>query len=98
MRSRSYRGSTSDGQGWPIILAPWCDEAPANVQIYSAFPFRYHPRMEDVADIIEKITERYESPIRVGSRCEANTFYRVEYLSPEDIDALTVRIGDRIEK
>ncbi|MCC6954955.1 MAG: hypothetical protein IT290_12630 [Deltaproteobacteria bacterium] len=54
--------------------------------------------MEDISTIIEKVTERYSSPIRVGSRCEANVFYRVEYLSPEDIDTLTDHIAERIQK
>lgn len=54
--------------------------------------------MEGINSIIEKITEHYASPIRVGSRCEANVFYRVEYLSQDDVEIVSSYITDRIEK
>ena len=54
--------------------------------------------MDNIPQIIERITERYESPIRVGSRCEARVFYRMEYLTSEDMDQLADYVSERVEK
>ena len=54
--------------------------------------------MRDIQEIFESITERFENPTRIGSRCESKTFYRVEELDTEDIatcgEYLTSRIID----
>ena len=47
-------------------------------------------------DILEKITERYTSPIKIGSRVEAQTYYRVEDLDEEDTKLLSEVIAERI--
>lgn len=52
--------------------------------------------MDKLSSIIERITEVYASPVRVGSRCEANVFYRVEYLSQEEMDQLAEYIAERV--
>lgn len=36
-------------------------------------------------NIFEKVTERFESPIKLSRNCEANTFYRVEDLTDDDV-------------
>lgn len=54
--------------------------------------------MHKIHDIFDKITEHYDVPIRVGSRCEANVFYRVDKLSPEDIEICAEYLADRIIK
>lgn len=52
--------------------------------------------MEKIRNIIDRITEHYEFPIRLGSRCEANVYYRVEDLSTEDLDTIGAYLADRI--
>jgi orotate phosphoribosyltransferase len=52
--------------------------------------------MDEIREIIEGITEYYEHPIRVGSRCEANVFYRIEDLSEEDLEVIAEVIAERI--
>lgn len=54
--------------------------------------------MDRIHEIIERITERYAVPIRVGSRCEANTYYRVEDLSTDDLEEIARAIAERITK
>jgi orotate phosphoribosyltransferase len=49
-------------------------------------------------ELFEKITERFSVPVKLSSHCESTTFYRVEYLTDEDIaycaNYLTGRILD----
>lgn len=52
--------------------------------------------MEEIREIIERVTEYYDTPIRVGSRCEANVFYRVEDLSSEELEAIGDQLAERI--
>jgi orotate phosphoribosyltransferase len=54
--------------------------------------------LKRIREIISRITEHYESPIRVGSRVEANVFYRVEYLSPDELDELSEYVAERVIK
>jgi hypothetical protein len=57
----------------------------------------YCAYMNDPKDIIEHVTEHYENPIRVGSRCEANTFYRIEDLTSEELEVIGAFLVERIE-
>ena len=52
--------------------------------------------MEDLKEIIDRVTEHYSTPIRVGSRCEANVFYRVEDLSPDELEIIAEQLAERI--
>ncbi len=54
--------------------------------------------MSEIKEIFEKITEHYSVPLRVGSRCEANVYYRVEDLSADDIAVCAQYVSDRILK
>ena len=54
--------------------------------------------MDDIREIFEKITEYYSVPIRVGSRCEANVYYRVEDLSSDNIEVCARYVSERILK
>jgi len=47
-------------------------------------------------DLFEKVTERFEVPIKLSRNCESNTFYRVEYLSGEDIAYCAEYLANRI--
>ncbi|MBL7661696.1 phosphoribosyltransferase [bacterium] len=49
-------------------------------------------------EIFERITEHFKVPIRVGSRCEANIFYRVDQLSPEDLKTCGDYVAERVLK
>jgi len=46
-------------------------------------------------DLFEKITERYSVPIKFSKNCEANTFYRVEDLTAEDVNTLSAYLAKR---
>lgn len=54
--------------------------------------------MDRIREIIENIAEHYSSPIRVGSRCEANTYYRVEDLTESDFSEIAEYVAERIHK
>lgn len=54
--------------------------------------------MERIREIIERISERYTVPIRVGSRCEAHTYYRVEDLTTEELEEIAAAIAERVTK
>ncbi|MCB0336203.1 MAG: hypothetical protein KDD62_07850 [Bdellovibrionales bacterium] len=50
----------------------------------------------DIREIFEKITEYYDVPLRLSSRCEAKVYYRVEDLTSDDIDVCSEYIAERI--
>jgi hypothetical protein len=50
----------------------------------------------ELREIMERITERYEMPIQIGSRCETNTFYRVEDLTEQELSFVAGYIAERI--
>lgn len=54
--------------------------------------------MERIKEIFEQITEYYSVPIRVGSRCEASVYYRVEDLSQDDVELCGQYVAERALK
>src|SRR5262249_7237749 len=54
------------------------------------------PVMEEIREIIDRVTEYYTTPIRVGSRCEANAFYRVEDLATDELEMIGEYLSERI--
>lgn len=54
--------------------------------------------MDEIRQIFESITEYYENPIRIGSRCEGNVYYRVEDLTPDDIQICAEYVAERVIK
>jgi hypoxanthine-guanine phosphoribosyltransferase len=55
--------------------------------------------MEDrIREIFYKITERFDVPVRIGSRCEAHAYYRIEDLSAEDLDICSEYLSERVDK
>ncbi|MCC6220747.1 MAG: hypothetical protein IT291_05855 [Deltaproteobacteria bacterium] len=53
---------------------------------------------QEIREIFERVTESYSFPIRVGSRCEAKTFYRVESLTRSDLETCAAYVAERIIK
>lgn len=53
--------------------------------------------MEEISEIFEGITEQYEQPVPIGGRCESRTYYRVESLSEEQLDACAEYVAYRIK-
>lgn len=51
---------------------------------------------DDVSEIFEKITEEFDEPVRIGSRCESSVYYRVEDLSDEDLNKCARYVARRI--
>jgi hypothetical protein len=51
---------------------------------------------DDVSEIFERITEEFEEPVRIGSRCESNVYYRVEDLADEDLNIAARYVANRI--
>ncbi len=45
--------------------------------------------------IFKKIAEHYDTPIRIGSQCEANVFYRIEDLTVGDLNDITSYLCER---
>lgn len=54
-------------------------------------------RMDKIQEIISGITELYEVPVRVGSRCEANVYYRVEDLTGDQLETIATFLAARIK-
>lgn len=52
----------------------------------------------EIREIFQGITERFEVPIRIGGRCEANVFYRVDCLDERDLKVLAGYVAERIVK
>ena len=52
---------------------------------------------DDITEIFEKITERYEDPVPIGGRCESNVYYRVEYLTEDDLNTCAEYVARRIK-
>jgi hypothetical protein len=52
--------------------------------------------MDDISEIFERITERYEVPVPIGGRCESNVYYRVEYLTEADLNSCAEYVARRI--
>ena len=51
----------------------------------------------EIKEIFYKITERYSEPVKIGSRCESNIFYRVEELTEGDLRSIVSYITERIQ-
>lgn len=51
-----------------------------------------------IREIFANITEYYDVPLRLSSRCEASVYYRVEDLSVDDIEYCAKYLGDRVVK
>jgi hypothetical protein len=52
--------------------------------------------VETISEIFERITERFEEPVPIGSRCESTVYYRVEDLTDEELDACAQYVASRI--
>ena len=52
---------------------------------------------DEIGEIFEKITEKYEDPVPIGGRCESNVYYRVEYLSESDLNTCAEYVAYRIK-
>lgn len=50
----------------------------------------------DIAEIFSKITERYQDPVPIGSRCQSKVFYRTEDLSESDLDLCAEYVANRV--
>ncbi len=51
---------------------------------------------EEVSEIFSKITEEFDEPVSIGSRCESSVYYRVEDLSDEDLNICARYVAKRI--
>ncbi len=55
--------------------------------------------MEDeIRDLFKEISEFHEAPVRLGSRCESNTYYRVEDLSDSGLALCAQYVSERVFK
>lgn len=52
--------------------------------------------IEDVNEIFERITERYDVPVPIGGRCESSVYYRVEYLTEADLNTCAEYVSTRL--
>lgn len=53
--------------------------------------------VEDIAEIFEKITERFQDPVPIGGRCESFTYYRTEDLTDDDLQLCAEYVVQRLE-
>lgn len=54
--------------------------------------------IEEVNEIFERITERYDEPVPIGGRCESHIYYRTEDLTEDDLNVCAEYVAYRIEK
>lgn len=52
--------------------------------------------IDDVNDLFEKITEKFNDPVPIGGRCESNVYYRVEDLTDADLNMCAEYVAHRI--
>lgn len=52
--------------------------------------------IDDISEILERITETYSTPVPIGGRCESNVYYRTEDLSDNDLNACAEYVAHRI--
>ena len=52
--------------------------------------------LEELNEIIEKITDTYEEPVPIGGRCESHVYYRVQDLNDHDLDVCAEYVAERI--
>lgn len=52
----------------------------------------------EIKEIFEDITEYFDVPLRLSSRCETKVYYHVEDLTSEDLQVCAAYIAERIEK
>jgi hypothetical protein len=53
--------------------------------------------LEDINEIFEGITERYEEPVPIGGRCESHIYYRTEDLTEDDLQTCAEYVAYRIK-
>jgi len=51
---------------------------------------------EDLAEIFDRITDRFEEPVPIGGRCESHVYYRVQDLEDADLDLCARYVAERI--
>ncbi len=52
--------------------------------------------MDDINELFERVTEKYEVPVPIGGRCESSVYYRVEYLTEHDLNMCAEYVARRI--
>ncbi|MCC6933826.1 MAG: hypothetical protein IT292_11355 [Deltaproteobacteria bacterium] len=52
----------------------------------------------EIREIFERITEHHSVPLRIGSRCEAHTYYRIEDLNSSNVQLCADYVAERIDK
>lgn len=51
---------------------------------------------EDIQDIFDSITERFENPVPIGGRSESHVYYRVEDLDDDQLNACADYVAHRV--
>ena len=52
--------------------------------------------IDEINELFERITERYDIPVPIGGRCEGNVYYRVEYLTEDDLNMCAEYAANRL--
>ncbi|MBX7138336.1 MAG: hypothetical protein K1X83_10155 [Oligoflexia bacterium] len=52
---------------------------------------------DDISEIFERVTDRFEDPVPIGGRCESRTYYRVQDLTDSDLDICAEYVARRIK-
>lgn len=52
--------------------------------------------MNHLSDIFHRISETYETPIKISSQCRANVFYRIEDLTVGDLNSISDFLYERV--
>lgn len=51
---------------------------------------------EELRDIFGRITERFQTPLRLSGRCETKVYYHVEDLAPDELYLCAQYIAERV--
>lgn len=53
--------------------------------------------LDDINDIFSRVTERFEQPVPIGTRCESHVYYSVSDLTESDLNACAEYVAYRIK-
>ncbi|RMD87484.1 MAG: hypothetical protein D6808_01320, partial [Candidatus Dadabacteria bacterium] len=51
--------------------------------------------IEEINRIFDQITEYYDEPVRIGSRCESSVYYRVEDITDSELNLCAQYVAER---
>jgi hypothetical protein len=55
------------------------------------------PEQQEINEIFAKITDRFDNPVPIGTRCESNIYYQVQSLNEDDLNRCALFVADLLK-